>query len=305
MVVMRGLRRIAESGRAVCATIHQPSISIFSDFDSLLLLKRGGEVVFYGDLGERSVNLITYLERFEATPKIRLGENPGTEKHNPQRRCKTRRSVPVSSNPSSFLATWMLTTIGAGSIGAGSRSGRQFDYAGSYLDSKLHEQCLEKIKRINSGATDDNRVVFLSKFATSFSTQMRAVLQRAMTIFYRTPNYNVTRNIVSIVVALLFGSVYAQEPTPKSEGDINSIFNSVFVSVIFVCVSGQNTVLSFFEKERNMYYKHKAANMYNSAALLGAHTLSEYPFVLLSSAVFVVPFYFIMGFEPDAEKFFL
>ena len=77
MIVMRGLRRIAKSGRAVCATIHQPSISIFSDFDSLLLLKRGGEVVFFGDLGEGSVNLITYLERYEATPRIRLGENPG------------------------------------------------------------------------------------------------------------------------------------------------------------------------------------------------------------------------------------
>ena len=29
-IVMRGLKRIALTGRAVCATIHQPSISIFS-----------------------------------------------------------------------------------------------------------------------------------------------------------------------------------------------------------------------------------------------------------------------------------
>lgn len=46
MIVMRGMKRIALSGRAICATIHQPSVAIFNGFDSLLLLKRGGEVVF-------------------------------------------------------------------------------------------------------------------------------------------------------------------------------------------------------------------------------------------------------------------
>ncbi|KAL7562290.1 hypothetical protein ACA910_014509 [Epithemia clementina (nom. ined.)] len=274
MIVMRGLRRIAKSGRAVCATIHQPSISIFSDFDSLLLLKRGGEVVFFGDLGEGSTNLITYLERFSATPKIKVGENP---------------------------ATWMLTTIGAGSAG----SGKQFDYAGSYHDSKLRQQCLERIEQINAKATANNMVAFPAKYATSFSTQLNSVLKRAMTIYYRSPNYNVTRNIVSLVVALLFGSVYAKTRTPATQSDVNSMINSIFVSVLFVSVSAQNTVLGFFEKERNMYYKHKAANMYNSAALLISYTLSEFPFLLISSAVFVVPFYYIMGFAPDAEQFFL
>jgi ABC-type multidrug transport system ATPase subunit len=77
-VVMRGLKRIALTGRAVCATIHQPSIAIFNSFDSLLLLKRGGEVVFFGELGDESANLITYLERFLSTPKIKPGENPAT-----------------------------------------------------------------------------------------------------------------------------------------------------------------------------------------------------------------------------------
>lgn len=75
---MRGLKRIALSGRAVCATIHQPSIAIFNSFDSLLLLKRGGEVVFYGQLGNESSTLIEYLQTYDATPKIQPGENPAT-----------------------------------------------------------------------------------------------------------------------------------------------------------------------------------------------------------------------------------
>ena len=61
-IVMRGMRRIADTGIAVVATIHQPSVAIFNDFDNLLLLKAGGETVFFGDLGEESTNLIDYLE---------------------------------------------------------------------------------------------------------------------------------------------------------------------------------------------------------------------------------------------------
>jgi ABC-type multidrug transport system ATPase subunit len=75
---MRGLKRISDSGRTVCATIHQPSVAIFNSFDNLLLLKRGGEVVYFGELGEESSNLIEYFERFETTPKIRANENPAT-----------------------------------------------------------------------------------------------------------------------------------------------------------------------------------------------------------------------------------
>lgn len=168
-VVMRGLKRIALSGRAVCCTIHQPSIAIFNDFDELLLLKRGGETVFFGEIGEDSSNLIEYFERFDATSKIHPGENP---------------------------ATWMLTTIGAGS--ANSKK-KPFDYAGSYSQSKLRSQCLERISQICSGASEENKVTFASDFATSNKTQAIAVLIRSMTVYFRSPSYNLTRVIVAVV----------------------------------------------------------------------------------------------------------
>lgn len=274
MIVMRGLKRIAASGRAVCATIHQPSISIFSDFDSLLLLKRGGEVVFHGELGEGSQNLIDYLERFDATPKILRGENP---------------------------ATWMLTTIGAGSA----TGQKVFDYAGAYQDSNLRARVLDRIEEINAEATEEGHINYSSKYATDPSTQRWEVLKRGMTIYFRSPTYNVVRNIVSITVALIFGSCFINYREPSNESELNSVFNSIFVAVLFVCVSSQNTVLNVFEKERNMFYRHKASNMYSSAAILMAFSVAELPFMIASSFLFTLPFYWIMGFAADAGKFFL
>ncbi len=60
-IVMRTVRNIVNTGRTIVCTIHQPSIDIFEAFDELLLLKRGGECIFNGQLGKDSGRLIDYF----------------------------------------------------------------------------------------------------------------------------------------------------------------------------------------------------------------------------------------------------
>ncbi|KAE8966592.1 hypothetical protein PR001_g28354 [Phytophthora rubi] len=90
-LIMNGVRKIADSGRTIVCTIHQPSTEVFNLFDSLLLLRRGGRMVFFGELGEDSKHLIDYFEAFPDVKPITPGYNP---------------------------ATWMLECIGAG-VGGG------------------------------------------------------------------------------------------------------------------------------------------------------------------------------------------
>jgi hypothetical protein len=71
-------------------------------------------------------------------------------------------------------------------------------------------------------------------------------------------------------------------------------------------VNAYNTVLSvFFEVERNMFYRHKAAKMYTVRSILIAFLVAEIPFILLASMIFCVCFYFLVGFSLLAYKFFL
>ncbi|GBG28135.1 ABC transporter G family member 35, partial [Hondaea fermentalgiana] len=101
-VVMDGIERIARSGRTVVCTIHQPSKAIFTKFDRLLLLRRGGEVVYFGDLGKNNCDdLLTYLDALPGTTGM---PNP---RYNP--------------------ATYMLEAIGA-------NAGPGVDYAQLYRD---------------------------------------------------------------------------------------------------------------------------------------------------------------------------
>ncbi|EEY70421.1 ATP-binding Cassette (ABC) Superfamily [Phytophthora infestans T30-4] len=61
-IIMDGVRKVADSGRTIICTIHQPSAEVFFLFDRLLLLQRGGQTAFYGDLGDNCRNLIDYFE---------------------------------------------------------------------------------------------------------------------------------------------------------------------------------------------------------------------------------------------------
>jgi ABC-type multidrug transport system permease subunit len=138
-------------------------------------------------------------------------------------------------------------------------------------------------------------VQFRTKYATSYETQSTEVLKRQMTVYMRSPSYNSTRITVSILISILFGSVFASNRTPQNEGDMTSRLNSIFVSVVFIMINALNSVLSLFEVERNMFYRHRSALMYDSKALARAFTIAEIPFIFLSSTAFVVVFYFVMG----------
>jgi ABC-type multidrug transport system ATPase subunit len=70
---MRAVRNTVDTGRTVVCTIHQPSIDIFEAFDELLLMKRGGQVVYAGPLGDHSSQLIEY---FEVRPGVCLYSFP-------------------------------------------------------------------------------------------------------------------------------------------------------------------------------------------------------------------------------------
>ncbi|GKV23287.1 hypothetical protein SLEP1_g33035 [Rubroshorea leprosula] len=77
-IVMRVVKNIVNTNRTIVCTIHQPSIDIFEAFDELILMKRGGCLIYSGELGQHSNKLIGYFEGIPGVPKIKENYNPAT-----------------------------------------------------------------------------------------------------------------------------------------------------------------------------------------------------------------------------------
>ncbi|EMT73996.1 ABC transporter G family member 17 [Fusarium odoratissimum] len=63
---VRFLCKLAAVGQAVLVTIHQPSAQLFSQFDTLLLLTKGGKTVYFGDIGQQAKTVKAYFGRYGA-----------------------------------------------------------------------------------------------------------------------------------------------------------------------------------------------------------------------------------------------
>jgi ABC-type multidrug transport system ATPase subunit len=61
--IVRFLKKLAAAGQAILCTIHQPNSALFENFDRLLLLTRGGNTVYFGEIGEDASVLRGYFEK--------------------------------------------------------------------------------------------------------------------------------------------------------------------------------------------------------------------------------------------------
>ncbi|CAM9929728.1 unnamed protein product, partial [Phaeothamnion confervicola] len=202
-VVMNAIRRVAATGRTVIATIHQPSTFLFEMFDALLLLKKGGETVYFGELGAQSVRLVEYLTQIPGTPPLRQVCRP----HN--------------QNPS----TWMLEAIGAGTA---SRANPQV-YADYYAASLLRQNNGMRLEQLTVAGQAVPPLEFDSVFAAPVSVQRVACLNRALAQYWRSASYNFSRIAIAVVVAIIFASSFVNQEV-ETEAQLASRLGVLYVS---------------------------------------------------------------------------
>ncbi|KAJ8559020.1 hypothetical protein ON010_g8429 [Phytophthora cinnamomi] len=266
-LIMNGVRKIANSGRTIVCTIHQPSSEVFAFFDSLLLLRRGGRPVFFGELGEQSSNLIDYFQAAPGVAPIEPGYNP---------------------------ATWMLECIGAG---VGSGSGNSFDFAEHFVKSDLKALLDTNLNQdgVLRPAANLPELKFSKKFASRPRTQFKMLCQRFFHMYWRTPTYNLTRLMISMMLGALLGVIYQSTDYTTFTG-INAGIGLVFISTVFLGIIGFNSVMPVAAAERTAYYRERASETYHALWYFIAGTLVEIPYVLLSSFCFTIIFFPSVGF---------
>jgi ATP-binding cassette subfamily G (WHITE) protein 2 (SNQ2) len=195
--LVRFLRKLADSGQAILCTIHQPSSLLFESFDRLLLLGKGGNTIYFGDIGEDSHVMRDYFARYGAP-------------------------CPSNVNP----AEYMLEAIGAGIT---PRIGDR-DWKDVWVDSPEFAHAKEEIEDIkretsarNQTLTTKRSMCRSSRFkvvanviaellpdATPTWYQLRIVVQRNTLSLWRSPAYVFTRLLSHLIVSLFVSLPFLQ-----------------------------------------------------------------------------------------------
>lgn len=263
---LRFLRKLAEVGQAVLVTIHQPSASLFAQFDTLLLLTKGGKTVYSGPIGENAQTIKQYFGRYGAP-------------------------CPAESNP----AEHMIDVV-SGGLSQGK------DWHQIWLDSPEHKGFVAELDHIIAeaaakppGTNDDGH-----EFATPLWEQIRLVTHRMNIALYRNTQYVNNKFMLHLFVALFNGFTFYQIGDTASDLQLRlfTIFNFIFVAPGVI-----QQLQPLFIDRRDIYeVREKKSKMYSWIAFVTGLIVSELPYLCVCAVLYFLPWYYTVGFPTDSNK---
>jgi ABC-type multidrug transport system ATPase subunit len=263
--LVRFLRKLADSGQAILCTIHQPSSLLFESFDRLLLLGKGGNTIYFGDIGEDSYVMRDYFARYGAP-------------------------CPSNVNP----AEYMLEAIGAGVT---PRIGDR-DWKDVWLDSPEFTSAKLEIEQIKREALARNRPLNKkhSTYATPLWYQVKIVVKRNALALWRSPAYVFTRLFSHFIVSLLVSLPFLQ--VGHSVRDLQyRVFAIFWVVVLPGLVIPQ--LGPVFLLNRRTFIREASSRIYSPYVFAIGQLLGEIPYSMICAIIYwvlmVYPIHFGQG----------
>ncbi|KAF2149753.1 hypothetical protein K461DRAFT_323290 [Myriangium duriaei CBS 260.36] len=263
---VRFLRKLADVGQAVLVTVHQPSAQLFAQFDTLLLLAKGGKTVYFGDIGDNAQTIKDYFGRYGAP-------------------------CPARSNP----AEHMIDVV-SGSLSKGK------DWHKVWLESPESVTITNELDRMIThaaaappGTQDDGH-----EFATTLWEQVKLVSNRANMSLFRNTEYVMNKFALHIGSALFNGFTFWM--IGDSVKDQQQVLFAVF-NFIFVAPGVINQLQPLFIERRDIYdAREKKSKMYSWIAFVTGLVVSEIPYLIICGVLYFVCFYYTVGFSSDSNK---
>jgi hypothetical protein len=172
-------------------------------------------------------------------------------------------------------------------------------------------------------------IVVESEFAAPKSQRDNLMANRLVTIYWRSPTYNLSRMMLSlfigkskcpyslfastynlsshltnwVVLALLLSSMFIPIRRNKvfSEAEMSSFLSTIFIAFIIVGVLSITSALPVMLSIRDMFYRHKAAGMLGYSSVGRALATAEKRFIVIASLLFCVVFLPVSGILEGGE----
>ncbi|KAH7089188.1 multidrug resistance protein CDR2 [Paraphoma chrysanthemicola] len=262
---VRFLRKLAEVGQAVLVTIHQPSAQLFAQFDTLLLLSRGGKTVYFGDIGENASTVKSYFARHGA---------PCPREANP-----AEHMIDVVSGPASKGRDWNKV----------------------WLESQDHEAMTKELDRLvtEAAAKPPATVDDGHEFAAPMWEQVKIVSHRMNVSLFRNTEYVNNKFVLHVILALVNGFTFWK--IGDSLADLQLKLFTIY-AFIFVAPGLISQLQPLFIDRRDVYEtREKKSKTYHWAPFVTGLIVSELPYLVICAVLYFVSWYFSTGLPTEAK----
>lgn len=264
--IVQLLKELAQAGQAVLCTIHQPSATLFEEFDRLLLLRKGGQTVYFGDIGNHSRSIVSYFETHGA------------------RKCSDKE------NPAEYI----LEVIGAGATAKADQ-----DWFDVWTQSEERVQSNREIDNLiaessqrqgQSTLTEHEMKELRNTFATSPLYQFRWVLVRNALVFWRNPEYVMAKLMLMMINGLFIGFTFF-----GLKHSLTGMQNGMFCAFLSVVVSAPaiNQIQEQCLHGREQYEgREMFSNTYRWWVMVLVQFVNEIPYCVFCATIMFVSLYF-------------
>lgn len=291
--IVQMLQDIAEAGKTVVTTIHQPSSRLFHKFDKLILLGKGS-LLYFGKASES----MDYFQSIGCSPLI-------------------------SMNPAEFLLDLANGNINDVSVPSELEDKVQIGnaavetYHGKPSPADVHEYLVEayesrvaetekKKMMVSVPLDEDLKVKVVSRkreWGARWDEQFSILFWRG--IKERRHDYFSWLRITQVLsTAIILGLLWWQSDS-KNPKDLQDQAGLLFFIAVFWGFFPVFTAIFTFPQERAMLNKERAADMYRLSAYFLARTTSDLPLDLILPVLFLLVVYFMAGLRLSAAPFFL
>lgn len=280
LTVLTCARRIADSGRAVLCTVHQPSAELFTLFDTVLLL-HDGRVCYFGATGEGPQQLSGYFTRHGAAG---FAATDGAAGRNP--------------------ADLLLAAVGGGIRRKGGTDWAQLWDASPEAATLRDEVEMARHYHDDSDVEGGGGGAEKADGATSASVTRRLteLLRRNGLTYWRTPTYNLQRVVFTLCVSLLVGTSFFQLGT--AQGDLRGYVTVIYFTGMMGLINAMSAITPLMQ-ERPVFYREAAAGAYRPWQYAVAIAVTEVPFYAFTALLWVNVTFWLSGFPAGSYVFFL
>eukprot|EP00026_Physarum_polycephalum_P000651 Phypoly_transcript_00652.p1 GENE.Phypoly_transcript_00652~~Phypoly_transcript_00652.p1 ORF type:complete len:1280 (+),score=171.37 Phypoly_transcript_00652:231-4070(+) len=265
--VMQVILRVSQTGRSVICTIHQPSLAVFSYFDHLFLLKRGGKTIYFGPTGNDCEAVLAYFSSigWECAPK---------------------------RNPADFILD--AAAVVSGETDDGEQQDPEVAYEQSYLKKEMESHTNE----IPPGFVAQK---FSRQYASSIFQQFACNMRREWANVRRRRQSLLARFARVAIMGVFIGTVFLQlSHDQESATDRLGMF-----FFILICIGAlANDAVPNVVDSRAVFYREQASGTYRPLAYIVALISTDIPSTIASALLFSVITYWLAGLAATTSQFF-